>query len=206
METNLSIPPNEKFSMFGFGYMNGKGVAVLQTRPKMTVDIAYLYHYIKEWGAKEATRRLRQMLTTTDNREQQEFKKLYFETVCFAGRFSYRNSKGLIERSPFIVIDVDHLGTMERAREVQQVFVSDRNLETALCFLSPRGEGVKWVVRVPQWCQDMPFKDQFMSICKYILFTYGIEADTDGHDVSRTCYVPYDPECYVNPRYLETTK
>ena len=170
--------------------------------PKMTVDIAYVYHYIKDWGAEAQTRRLREMLATTDNKEQQTFKKLNFETVCFAGRFSYRNARKLIERSPFIVIDVDHLETTERARDVQQLFIRDTSVETALCFLSPRGEGVKWVVCLPEWCQGLAFKEQFMRICKYVSFNYGIEVDSDGHDVSRACYLSHDPECYVNEKYI----
>ena len=54
-----------------------------------------------------------------------------------------------------MVLDVDHLGTTERAREVQQIFIADQKVETALCFLSPRQEGIKWVIRVPEWC-DAP--------------------------------------------------
>ncbi len=193
---------NEKFTMFGLGYLNREGVAVLAARPKMTVDIAYVYQYIKDGWAERQTQELRKLLATTDNKEQQRFKKLNFETVTFAGRFKYRNGNNLIERSPFIVIDVDHLKTTERAREVQQLFINDKNIETALCFLSPRGEGVKWVVRIPEWCQGLKFKDQFMSISKYIVFNYGIEVDKDGHEVNRTCYLPSDPECYVNMKYI----
>lgn len=206
MDTTTNRQPatfqNEQFTMFGRGYVNPEGMAVLSARPKMTVDIAYVYHYIKDWGAEAQTRRLREMLATTDNKEQQTFKKLNFETVCFAGRFSYRNARKLIERSPFIVIDVDHLETTERARDVQQLFIRDTSVETALCFLSPRGEGVKWVVCLPEWCQGLAFKEQFMRICKYVSFNYGIEVDSDGHDVSRACYLSHDPECYVNEKYI----
>ena len=193
---------NENFTMYGHGYINRKGMAVLATRPKMTVDIDYVYHYIKDGWAAHQTRQLREMLATSDNEQQQEYKKLNFETVTFAGKFSYRNSRSLIERSPFIVIDVDHLGTMEKAREVQQLFIHDRNIETALCFVSPRGEGVKWVVRLPEWCQGMTFKEQFMSISKYVVFNYGIEVDSAGHEVNRTCYLGHDPECYIGERYI----
>ena len=42
----LQIITNERFTMFGVGYVNRKGVAVLAARPKMTVDVAYLYYYI----------------------------------------------------------------------------------------------------------------------------------------------------------------
>lgn len=188
--------------MYGHGYINRKGMAVLATQPKMTVSIDYVYHYIKDGWAAHQTRQLREMLTTSDNEQQQEYKKLNFETVTFAGKFSYRNSRSLVERSPFIVVDIDHLGSMERAREVQQLFIRDAHLETALCFVSPRGEGVKWVVRLPEWCEGMTFVEQFESICKHVVFNYGIKVDCAGHDLCRACYLGYDPECYIGERYI----
>lgn len=196
---------NERFTMFGVGYVNRKGVAVLAARPKMTVDVAYIYYYIKEGWSAKATEELRRMIPASNNDEQQTFKKLNFETVTFAGRFSYRNGGHLIERSPFMVLDVDHLGSEAEARRVQQLFVADREVETALCFLSPRGEGVKWVVRLPEWCLCLPtYREQFQQMQKYVAFTHGISID-DGKDVNRTCYLPYDPQCFVNEKYLQNT-
>lgn len=190
------------FTMWGHGYYNKKGVAVLASRPKMTVDIGYVYHYIRDGWAREQTARLVAMLATTDNREQQAYKALNFETVTFAGRFSYRNAQHLIEPSPYMVLDVDHLGSTERAREVQQLFVGDKNVETALCFLSPRQEGVKWVVTVPSWCDSALYRDRFLLMADYVGYEYGIAVDADGSDVNRTCYLSYDPLCYCHPKYI----
>lgn len=195
---------NEQFTMFGVGYVNKHGVAVLAARPKMTVDVAYVYHYIKDGWSAAATAKLREILSSTTNDEQQTFKKLNFETVAFAGRFSYRNSSHLIERTPFMVLDVDHLGSTSEARRVQQLFINDKNIETVLCFLSPRGEGTKWVIRLPEWCMGQNFREQFMEMRKYVAFTHGIAID-DTKEVCRTCYLPSDPECYVNEKYLSNT-
>ena len=189
------------FTMWGHGYYNKKGVAVLATRPKMTVDIGYVYHYIRDGWAREQTAHLVEMLATTDNREQQAYKALNFETVTFAGRFSYRNAQHLIAPSPYMVLDVDHLGSTERAREVQRLFVGDRNVETALCFLSPRQEGVKWVITLPEWCDSTTYRDRFLLMADYVGYEYGITVDADGSDINRTCYLSYDPQCYCHPKF-----
>lgn len=193
---------NERYTMWGHGYINKHGVAVLSSRRKMDIDIGYAYRYIRDGWASAAQQGLLDMLSTTKNKQQQEYKALNFEAVSFAGRFSYRNAKSIVEPTPFMTLDVDHLGSTERAREVQQIFIADQKVETALCFLSPRQEGIKWVIRVPEWCDAPTFRDRFFLMVDYVGFEYGITVDADGSDICRTCYLSYDPLCYCHPRYL----
>ena len=204
MITKMTQQPvvNERFTMWGLGYINKHGVAVLSAKRKMDIDIAYAYQYIRDGWATAAQNGLINMISTSTNKEQQVYKALNFETVSFAGRFSYRNAKSLIEPTPFMTIDVDHLGSTERAREVQQLFINDKEVETALCFLSPRQEGVKWVIRVPEWCDRPLYRDRFYLMVDYVGYEYGIVVDSDGSEVHRTCYLSSDPLCYCNPRYL----
>ena len=74
----------------------------------------------------------------------------------------------------------------------------DTRIETAMCFVSPKGRGTKWVVKLPEWVQGKPFKEQFELVRRYVGFTYGIDPDKSGSDVCRACYLPWDEECYVN--------
>lgn len=196
---------NERFTMWGHGYVNKHGVTVLSSRRKMDIDIGYVYRYVYEGWAKGTQQGLLDILSSSNNKQQQEYKALNFETVSFSGRFSYRNAKSLVEPSPFMTLDVDHLGTTEQAREVQQIFIADQNVETALCFLSPRQEGVKWVIRVPEWCDPPTFRERFFLMVDYVGLQYGIKVDSDGSDICRTCYLGYDPQCYCNPRYLKSS-
>ena len=75
-------------------------------------------------------------------------------------------------------------------------------VETALCFVSPKGRGVKWIVRLPEWAQYDDFKLTFQTMQQYVGFHYGIAIDKSGSDVCRACFLPYDPECYINPIYF----
>lgn len=195
---------NEKFSIFGKGYRNPKGVAVLAARPQQSQTIKWVGEYIQSDHAKWATDTLRSMVATATKDEVSDFKKLYFETATFNGVFSYRNARSLVMRSPFAVLDIDDLESADEAREVQHRLVSDPMVETALCFVSPKGRGVKWVVRLPEWAQNEDFKTTFQMLQQHVGFEYGITIDKSGSDVCRACFLPYDKDCFINPKYQST--
>jgi len=205
MKTHIDILPrevtNDKFSVFGCGYRNKDGVAVLAAKPNQSQDIAYIGNYIQSDRAQWATNTLRSMLTTATKDELGDFKKLYFETATFNGIFSYRSARNLVTRSPFLVLDIDDLESTDEARYVQSQLVGDPAVETALCFVSPKGQGVKWVVRLPEWAQSPDFKTTFQKLQQYVGFEYGIAVDKSGSDVCRACFLPYDKDCFINPKY-----
>ncbi len=142
------------------------------------------------------------MLETATKEELSDFKKLNLECATFNGTFSYRSARNIVTRSPFMVIDIDDLSSTEEARRVQQSLVSDDKVETALCFVSPKGRGVKWIVRLPEWAQHDDFKQSFQTMQQHVAFHYGIAIDKSGSDVCRACFLPYDPACYINPIYF----
>ncbi len=196
---------SENFSIFGTGYRNPKGVAVLAVKPDGATDIARVYQYIISEKAKSATEQLREMDCQGATRDElSDYKKLNFRIVTFSGSFSYRNAKSLINRSPYLVIDIDDLESETEARQLMKRLVSDPYVETELCFLSPKGRGLKWVISLPEWWQKLEFKQQFEAARQHVIFHYGIPVDTSGSDVCRACFLPYDPLCYVNPKNITT--
>jgi len=196
------ITDNKKFSVFQQGHRNNKGVAVLATKPQQNVDIQWVYEYIISERAKWATETLRSMMGSATKEELADFKKLQFEIVTFNGIFTYRNAYSLKMRSPYVVLDIDDLASTEEARQVQQQLIGDTSVETALCFLSPKGKGVKWVVTLPEWAQSPCFKTSYDMLRHYVGFSHGIVVDKTGSDVCRACFLPHDPQCYMNPKYL----
>ena len=192
---------SEKFSIFGRGWRNQKGDAVLATKPQQTQDLLWVYEYIKSERARWATETLRSMAEKATKEEMSDFKKLNFEVATFNGIFSYRNARSLVVRSPWLVADIDDLSSVEDAREVQQLLIADKHIETGLCFVSPKGRGVKWIVRVPEWLQGKDFKAQFEGLQRYVAFEHSIAIDKSGSDVCRACFLPYDKECFINPKF-----
>ncbi len=192
---------NDKFSIFGRGYRNPKSVAVLAPKPQQTQDIKWVYNYIVSERARWATETLRSIVGNATKEEVGDFKKLNFEVATFNGVFSYRNAQSLVVRSPWLVADIDDLSSTDEAREVQHRLIADKNLETGLCFVSPKAMGVKWVVRIPVWLQGMDFKSQFQGLQRYMAFEHSITIDKSGSDVCRACFLPYDKDCFINSKY-----
>lgn len=203
LQPRLNADPRRVFTLFGKGYFSSKSNKwTPSAKPRQTVDIAWTGQYIKSVRARWATEELRRMLPTASDQELRDFKVREFEAVAAAGTFSYRNASSLLMRSSFIVLDIDDLPSTDEARAVQRTLVADRGIETALCFVSPKGLGVKWIVELPEWCRELPFAEQYASMSRHVGFHYGIQADPSCSDVCRLCFLPYDPECFINPKYL----
>lgn len=195
-----------RFSIFPSGWWDPANQVVKpRQRPQQTQEITWVYNYIKSERARWATETLRAMLPTATRQQKQDFKALHFEYATFSGVFSYRNARSLVVRSPYLTLDIDDLGSLEESRELQQELVHDSQVETALCFVSPGGLGVKWVVELPEWTQGLPFKEQFEALRRYTGFHYGYDPDKSGSDVCRACYLPWDDQCFINQKYLLTT-
>ena len=193
---------HERFSLFAKGYRNREGEAVLETKPLGTRTIRWAYEYIKSNRARDSTEEFRRMLPSATKLQEKEFKALHFEHATFAGVFLRREAISLAMGSSLMPVDIDDLASMDEACSLKEILCADTNIETALCFVSPSGLGVKWIVRIPEWAEGMTYRKQYDAIRNYIGFTYGIDPDTSGSDVCRTCYLPYDPECYINQKYL----
>ena len=196
---------NEKFTFFGKGYWSPKAQKyVPSTRPQMMVDVPWTGSYILSERAKAQTEELRQLIATGTDQQLRDYKLREFDAVAASGTFSHGSANGLICRTPYIVLDIDDLPSTEEARRLQQLLSHDHNVETALCFVSPKGLGVKWWVELPQWCQGMTFAEQYAALSRYAGFEYGIQADPSGSNVNRLCFLPYDPQCFINPKYKES--
>ena len=194
---------NMRFTNFGKGYWSEKAQKyVPSTKPLMNVEVPWVSDYILSERAKAQTLELREMMGTATDQQLREYKLLQFDAVAAAGIFSYGSAAGLIERSPYIVLDIDDLASTDEAREIQQTLVNDKEVVTALCFVSPKGLGVKWWIELPGWCQRMTFSEQYATISRHIGYEYGLQADPTGSNVNRLCFLPHDPLCYINPKYI----
>ena len=213
MELNKTCSSNEMFTFFGKGHFSEKAQKwVPSTTPQQIVDVGWCGQYIISERAKWPTDELRRLLHTVEEQTEEQkrakdqmlrdFKLRMFDAVAGAGTFSYGNAKGLICRSRYIVLDIDDLESTEEARDIQHTLIKDQNVETALCFVSPKGLGVKWWTVLPDWCQGLSFSEQYAALSRYLGFEHGLLADPTGSNVNRLCFLPHDELCYINPKYL----
>lgn len=180
------------------GFINKDGMGAPSTTViKQTIPLDAIHRYIVSERARQATLDLR---ATTDEKLQKMKKALNFYSCTPNGTFTYRHQKNLIEESGMMVIDFDHLAP-EKLAELLRLLPHDRRYETELMFTSPRGNGIKWFIA----CGERGEKDfgrHFDDISDYIAFEYGVRPDPSGKDIARCCYLSWDPDCYINPRFF----
>lgn len=181
------IAETPKFSFFK--------APVTNTKPHKSITIPDAFHYITGRYAKERTETLRSLKTA---RERSTYKAARFDYCTFSGIFSSRSDKMLVKHSGLLCIDFDHV------KDIETLFarlLKDEYFETQLLFRSPSGDGLKWVIPI-NVTDDNSHLKYFKSIEIYIKQTYGVEIDKSGKDISRACFLPYDPNAYINVKYL----
>jgi len=186
-------------SFYKKGYRNLQEKVVLQTKPAGLLTLKQVRDYIVSDTAKQATEELRNLQNPD---KAPEYKVLNFEIVTFAGVFRYRSADQIAAPNGLMVIDIDYLESEDEARTVQSSLIEDPRLTVVLSFISPRGRGVKCVLLIDQ-TKGLEFKQYFDWVYCHILFKYGIAIDRSGSDISRACFLPYDPNCYYNTTLIE---
>lgn len=166
------------------------GKSVFQKYEKDRMSLVDAYKKIKSEDYKYETMYLRSI---ADEKKARDYKSKNFEHARFSGVFYFNSDDGLKYHSGYMVIDLDHLD--RDLREVATMLITDPYFYTLLLFKSPSGYGLKWVILID--LSRGGHKGCFMAISQYLKETYGLIADPSGINVSRTCFLPYDLECYA---------
>ena len=186
-------PPCPKMSFFRRPIKN--------TKPCREASPQDIYKYLVSDYAKAHTEHIR---TIADNRERSRYKAANLDYITPGGTFRSRKENELIQASGYMVIDFDHI---PNAKGLVKRLANDTNFETILAFRSPSGDGVKWIVALPDTNKPdgTPFTygEFFTILSNYSKKIYGIEADPSGKDICRACFLPHDPDAFINPLYIE---
>ena len=133
-----------------------------------------------------------------DEKEARLYKASKFDHCTFSGVFTHRKEDCLVQHSGLLCLDFDHLDDVE---SVFQQLIADPRCPTALLFRSPSGDGLKWVVPID--VTQMSHEDWFNALSSYVRDTYKLEADGHCKDVSRACFLPRDPDVYIDEHVFE---
>lgn len=167
---------------------------VSNTVPFKDITLIEVYSYLRSDYAKEQTEHLRSL---TDKSQAARYKADNFDYVTFGGTFTRRRNTDIKFPSDLLCLDFDHVPNVPMLREM---FLRDTQLTTALLFTSPSGHGVKWVV--PIRTDHIHYEEVFRAISNYVQATYGLLPDQKCKDIARACFLPHDPEAYINPQYV----
>ena len=171
--------------------------------PYQVVNLIDVYNYIISNYAKDRTNECRAI---KDERYRRQFKADMFDYCTFSGIFSIRNA--IIQHSGYICLDFDHLKDVEATFEALK---EDQYFETLLLFRSPSGDGLKWVISFHdsffRYGKDGESYGEyqvrfFASLYNYVFNHYCVEVDKHCRNLSRACYLPHDPNAYLNPCLL----
>ncbi|MDD2477045.1 MAG: BT4734/BF3469 family protein, partial [Dysgonamonadaceae bacterium] len=164
---------------------------IRNTTPYKNITLNDAVNAIKGKKAKTATENLRAI---DDVNEAKQFKANHFDYVTFSGTFTKRSIKSLIDYSGLIALDFDDVDV----KEVKSKLLNQTEVDTVLLFVSPSGNGVKWIVPSTDVEEhDLVFK-MYQRYCKEEL---GLQVDESGKDVARACFIPYDADVYSNCSY-----
>ena len=161
--------------------------------PAETLRLHQVFELITSDKYKKITEDLRAI---TDVKEARKFKANHFDYVTFSGVFEKRNDNNLKQQSNLLTIDFDHL---ENLQELRKQLLNDEYFETEMLFTSPSGDGLKWIIRID--ILEVSHSEYFIAVANYIKQTYNIEVDQSGKDVSRACFLPYDPTAFLHKRH-----
>ena len=167
---------------------------VTNIKPTRQVSLIEVYHLIKVNDFATCTSTLRNM---SEVKEARKYKAFNFDYVTFSGTFSKRNDANLQKHSGLLTIDFDHI---QDIATLKASLLNDHYFETELLFISPSGDGLKWVIPVD--LTQAKHQDYFKAVANYVSHAYQIEIDQSGKDISRACFLPHDKDIFINPKYI----
>lgn len=199
-KSKVQVPEVAAVDLPRFSYFR---CPVKNTQPNAEMTILDAYAAIKSNKYKRQTEELRSISEVESARK---YKAVHFDYVTFSGLFSKRTDAALIRHSGLITLDFDHVSNLQ---ELSDLLLRDRYFETELMFVSPSGDGLKWIISID--LKECNHQDWFKAIAAYLKASYQLEVDKSGKDISRACFLPFDPAVYINPAYLhcpfsQTTK
>lgn len=163
--------------------------------PIRAVGIVDVYRYIIGHYAQPQPEALRLMMSSS---EAKRYKATHFDYCTFSGLFRKRNEKELIMHSGLMCLDFDHV---DNIGELKQQLLNHEYFDTELLFVSPSGNGLKWIIPVD--LKGWEHSRYFKAVANYIKATGLPLVDMSGSDVARSCFLPYDPQAYINHKYKD---
>ncbi len=142
---------------------------------------------IKDGSSKELVKRIRAEKSKSDRNEI----KKNLPAICFSGTFNKRNDSSIVEHSGLICLDFD--GYTKQKDLLQDKESMSKDKHTYSVFISPSGNGLKVLVKIPQ---DV---DNHVNYFNSLENHYGSEYfDKTCKNISRVCYESYDPLIFIN--------
>lgn len=168
---------SNKVSLFNDIY---KGV------PFKDITVKEALERIKSGNNIKDIERLRTAHAENDKKKKDYIKRNSLWAVTFAGTFHAHSKDKLNKSSGLAIMDFDHVHNPEFYKK----YHFDNFTHVFAAWISPSGDGVKFLVRIPFVDSDAEYKEYYNSLLKYF---NNANADPATKDISRYCFESYDP-------------
>ena len=164
---------------------------IKETQAPFFKDIGYILDRIRDGSSKELVKNIRK---EQDKAARNELKK-NLPAICFSGKFNKRSDASILEHSGLICLDFDGYPRQKDLLQDKERFIKNKFVFSV--FVSPSGNGLKVIVRIPKEADN--HVKYFNSLEK----EFGSEYfDPTSKNISRVCYESYDPLVFINDKSL----
>lgn len=124
-------------------------------------------------------------------KEKRNIAKSKLHYVTFGGTFSTRSNNNLKSSSGLACLDFDNVEDIPKlAGNINEDHF------TFSSFVSPSGNGLKVLVKIPPIDNNEDYKDYYSELVKHYSQYY--ELDESTSDISRACYLSFDENLFLN--------
>jgi len=155
---------------------------IKETEAPFFRPVSQVIDRIKNGASKDLVKRIRAEKVKS---ERQALKK-DLPAICFSGTFSKRLDSALVLHSGLICLDFDGYRTNKEMLQDKALLSKDKHVYCV--FISPSGNGLKAVVKVP--IDPENHSGYFRSLYSHFKSPY---FDKVAKNIGRVCYESYDP-------------
>ena len=138
----------------------------------------------------EYKNRIGQIRVETDKAKRNELKsKMPYVTFC--GTFTSRSNSNLKSHSGLACLDFDDVVNLDDLRKV-----INEDSFTFASFVSPSGDGLKVLVKIPQIDNNNDYQDYYVELIKHYSKYHDLDEGTK--DLARACYLSFDEDVFIS--------
>ena len=163
------------------------------TIPVEDVSLIILSNWIASEKYKPAVTEIRDLMAQGKTEEAQAKKQ---QLPAFTPSATFKDKRllpNMEQYSGFVHLDFDKL-TPEQLIAVFQIIIAIPY--TFLCFISPSGNGLKVFIEINTGAEH--HDTAYQQVKQYYEKATGLKADVKCKDITRLCFVSYDPQLYKN--------
>ncbi|MBS1919216.1 MAG: DUF3987 domain-containing protein [Bacteroidetes bacterium] len=161
--------------------------------PVEDVSLIILSNWIASDKYKEPVTEIRDLITQGKTEEAQALKQ---QLPAFTPSATFKEKRllpNMEQYSSFVHLDFDKLSKEELDAAFQIIAAIPY---TFLCFISPSGNGLKVFIEVNIGAEH--HDTAYLQVMQYYQSATGLKADEKCKDITRLCFVSYDPQLYKN--------